>query len=241
MSRRARAFAAILAVTVLVAGAVAGSGAARPGGATGSALRCGGALKPGVVAGKFRCLRIGQRCSAARQADYRRSGLACRSGRLRVKLVRRVGVASGASRVAPVPLGRPAALGNGWTMSVTNVQADATNALLAADPGNKPPGSGLQYVLVSVDATYTGAASSHLSPASSLRAAEGSNAVYSMYNSYCGTLPAPNLDLDNPLVFPGGSVSGYAACWAVPKEEVGSLVMVYAPPHSRTRVWFSLR
>ena len=54
-------------------------------------------------------------------------------------------------------------------------------------------------------------------------------------------LPSPNLDLENPLVFEGGIVSGYAACWSVPKGEIDSLVMVYKPPLAKRCVWFALR
>jgi hypothetical protein len=237
------ALSAVLAAAALAACVAAGPAGGRPGGAAGAGITCAAGFKQGVVAGKLRCLRPGRRCSAALQADYLRSGLSCRAGRLRARPLRRVRAIPGGatSRANPVPLGRAGDLGNGWTMTVSSVQLDARSALLLADPGNGPPPAGFQYVLVSVTASFNGADASHLNSAAGLRATGASNANYSMYNSYCGALPAPNLDLDNPLVFSGGTVSGYAACWSVPKEEVPSLVMYYQPILAKTRVWFALR
>jgi hypothetical protein len=205
-------------------------------------ITCSSGFKRAVVGGRFMCIKAGQRCVARYRADYARSGLTCRSGRLR-KATASIAPASqrGDSRTNPVPLGQPGRLGSGWTVTVTGVQADATEALLAADPGNKPPSPGFQYVLVSVTARYDGAGSSHLSSYSSFRALGTAGFAYSSFNSFCGTLPAPNLDLDNPLVFSGGTISGYAVCWRVPKEDVSSLVMYYQPLLGKTQLWFALR
>jgi hypothetical protein len=230
----------VLTVVLLVALASgAGLASARSYGET---LTCRAGLTRAVVDGRFTCLKLGQRCSVRYRVDYARSGLACRSGRLRkASASPQPASQRGDSKANPVPLGQPGRLENGWILTVTGVQADATDALLAADPGNKPPSSGFQYVLVSVSARYDGAGSSHLNPHSSLRALGAAGFSYSSFNSFCGTLPAPNLDLDNPLVFSGGTISGYAVCWRVPKDDVSSLVMSYQPLLGKPQLWFALR
>lgn len=140
-----------------------------------------------------------------------------------------------------MPLGQVGELGNGWRLTVSGVQFDATKALLAADVANKAPPGGTQYVLVSVSATYLGAGGSHLNPASSFKAAGSSDGLYTTFNSNCGVLPRPNLDLEDPLVFRGGTITGYAACWRVPAREAANLALVYHPPFANKRIWFALR
>jgi hypothetical protein len=71
------------AVSVLVAGALAtdaSGGRQFPSTVSGS---CRPGSKPAVIAGNFKCLRAGQRCSLRYQRAYRRYGFHCVSGRLR--------------------------------------------------------------------------------------------------------------------------------------------------------------
>jgi hypothetical protein len=236
--------AVIAGLTLAVAWLSAGAIGARPLGSTVVTARCTAGAKLGVVGGTFTCLKVGQTCALKHQADYERSGFLCRGGRLRAKatvVVRPPATGPGSSRANPVPLGKPGMLGNGWALTVTGVNADAAGAVLAADPGNKPPLDGFQYVLVSVSATYSGTGSSHLTPSTSLRAIGASGFAHSSSNSFCGTLPSPNLDLTNPLVFGGGTIAGYAACWMVSKGDVPSLEMYYQPLLGGPQVWFALR
>src|SRR5581483_7831327 len=114
------------------------------------------------------------------------------------------------TRTNPIPLNTPGNLGNGWTLTVTSVNQDATSVILAADPANAAPLAGYRYVLVTVTAAYDGPGSSHLTPATSFRATGASNVEHTMSNSFCGELPPPNLDLTNPNVASGNSESGYA-------------------------------
>jgi hypothetical protein len=240
-----RRTAVLIGSSAALAWLAAGATAARPLLATAVSARCAAGTKPGVVAGAFRCLKNGQTCTMKNQADYARSGFLCRSGRLRTKTtttttVKQPAAGPGSSRTNPVPLGKPGALGNGWTLTVTGVNSDAAGAVLAVDPNNKPPLDGFQYVLVSVSATYAGTGSSHLTPASSLRAIGTSGFAHSSSNSFCGTLPSPNLDLTNPLVFGGGTITGYAACWMVARADVPALEMYYQPLLGGPQVWFAL-
>ena len=73
-----------------------------------------------------------------------------------------------------------------------------------------------------------------------LRKIGPSGFAHSSSNSFCGTLPSPNLDLTNPLVFGGGTITGYAACWMVSKADVPSLEMYFQPLLGGAQVWFAL-
>jgi hypothetical protein len=212
------------------------------------ALTCEAGAKLARVAGKFTCLKVGQPCSVKQQSDYKLATFVCRRGHLqktsstpKTVTTTKQSPPPGSSRANPVPLGKPGSLGNGWTVTITSVNTAATSAILAADPTNAAPADGLHYVMITVTATYTGPGSSHLTPSTSFRAVGASNVDHSTSNSFCGELPPPNLDLTNPLVFNGGTESGYAACWMVGITDVASLEMYYQPLLSTTQVWFALR
>jgi hypothetical protein len=212
------------------------------------ALTCKSGAKLARVAGTLTCLKIGQPCSAKQQSDYQLATFVCLRGHLQktsaiVKTVTttRQSPAPGSSRANPVPLGKPGGLGNGWAVTITGVNPDATAAILAADPTNAAPTGGYQDVMIAVTASYDGPGSSHLTPGSSFHAISASNVDHTSSNSFCGDLPTPNLDLTNPLVFNGGTESGYAVCWMVTTAEVATLEMYYELPLSSTKVWFALR
>jgi len=190
-------------------------------------------------------LKIGQPCSAKLQAQYKRAGLVCVKGRLAKLAGPKTATTTRqpspfGTRANPVPLNTAGNLGNGWTLTVTSVNTDATSAILAAGPGNAAPLAGYRYVLVTVTATYNSPGSSHLTPSTSFRAMAASNVEHTTSNSFCGTLPPPNLDQTNPLVPSGGSESGYAACWMVPAADVPSLELYYQPLLATSAVWFAL-
>ena len=212
------------------------------------AVTCKSGAKLARIAGTFTCLAVGQACSAKRQSDYQLATFVCRRGHLQktsaiVQTVTttRQSPSPGSSRSNPIPLGKPGGLGNGWAVTITGVNPDATAAILAADPTNAAPVDGYHYVMITVTASYDGPGSSHLTPGSSFHAISASNVDHSSANSFCGALPAPNLDLTNPLVFNGGTESGYAVCWMVTTADVTTLEMYYELPLSSTRVWFALR
>jgi hypothetical protein len=133
-------------------------------------------------------------------------------------------------------------MGNGWTLKVTEFFPDATSLVLAANQFNDPPPAGFQFVMVSVSATWNGKGSSHLDSGYALRAVGASNVAYTTFSShYCGVLPDPNLQLDDPQVFTGGTVSGHGACWVVRSSDVPSLVMFTSPFLVSKEVFFALR
>ncbi len=234
-----------LILVPLVALGLAANASGVPGARTATSATCSGGSKHAVVAGSAKCLKAGQACVAKHGADYARAGFTCLNGRLKVSAhaagTTRSASSPGSSRANPVPLGKPGVLGNGWTVTVTGVNTDATSAMLAADSANSAPASGDQYVLVAVSATYGGAGSSHLTPGTSFHAVGASEVVHSTSNSFCGKLPSPNLDLDNPLTFKGKTITGYAVCWMVPAADVSTLEMYWQPLLSTAQVWFALR
>jgi hypothetical protein len=236
-----------LAGSAFAAGLLGSAASAHPLDLTAPALSCKAGAKLARIDGKFTCLNPGEACSAKQQADYKLATLVCRRGHLQKipaapKTVTTTKQSSlpGGSRTNPVPLGKPGSLGNGWTLTITSVNPDATSAILAADPTNTAPLPGFHYVTVTVTATYGGPGSSHLTPSTSFRAVGASNVEHSTSNSFCGELPQPNLDLTNPLLYSGGTESGYAACWIVSTADVASLEMYYQPLLSTTAVWFAL-
>jgi hypothetical protein len=201
-----------------------------------------------VVNQSNRCVREGDSCSADDAAAYGWVALRCQNGRLAPLTAtghvgpRQSAVFSGVSRAKPVPLGKAGDLRNGWALTVTRVNFDAQGLLVADDPTSQPAFAGFQKVLISVTGTYRGAGTSHLSPMTSFRAVGRSGFMYSPSNAFCGDLPDPNLETTNPLVYPGGVVSGYAACWMVRTTDVDSLVLTYNPlvTSPSSRIWFSL-
>jgi hypothetical protein len=94
--------------------------------------------------------------------------------------------------------------------------------------------------MVAVSATYNGSGSSHLDSGFALRAVGAANVGYTTFDNDCGVLPDPNLELDDPEVFSGGTVSGNAACWVIPSSDVSSLVMFTEPFDSNQQVFFAL-
>ncbi len=235
----------LIVLPLVVLGFVAANASAVRGARAATHVACKVGYKRAVVAGASTCLKAGQTCSAKRRADYTRAGFTCTNGRLKVSAAAlgttRLASSPGGSRATAVPLGKPGVLGNGWTVTVTGVNTDAANAILAADPANNAPLPGTQYVLVAVSATYVGEGSSHLTPGTSFHAVGASGVAHSTSNSFCGKLPSPNLDIDNPLTLKGKTITGYAACWMVSAADVPTLAMYWQPLLSTDQVWFALR
>ena len=146
---------------------------------------------------------------------------------------------AGATRANPVPLGQSARAGD-WTLTVTGISADAWPAIQAANMYNDPPAAGQQFFMIAVAATYMGSSSDRLDSGLTLRAVGGLNVGYTTFNNSCGVLPEPNLDMNDPEVFTGGTVSGNAACWAISASDASSLVMYFEPFLSGDTVWFAL-
>ena len=73
-----------------------------------------------------------------------------------------------------------------------------------------------------------------------MRAVGASNVAYTTFNNGCGVLPDPDLEVDDPQVFAGGTVSGNAACWEIRASDANSLVMFYDGLNTYQVTWFAL-
>ena len=119
-----------------------------------------------------------------------------------------------------------------WDITVLSATPDATDAVLAASPDNKPPVESRHFSLVELAVTYQGEESESL-----LRnlqfSAVGESAVAYAYDFngyyddivdvYCGSVPE---ELDFFVeVFPSGSLRGNH-CWQVRAEDIDSLVLI---------------
>ena len=68
-----------------------------------------------------------------------------------------------------------------------------------------------------------------VAPNGTLYAIGAENEIYSNSGNTCGSLPATNLALQDPLTSPGGTISGFAACFQIPANEASSLVLFANP------------
>ena len=142
----------------------------------------------------------------------------------------------------PVPLGQAAQIGDGWTVTVTQVVPDATQQVLAANQFNDPPPAGYQDFMMAVTATYNGTGSSNLDSGFTFRSVGASKVAYTTFDQpTCGVLPEPDIDLNDPQVFSGGTISGNAACWVVKNSDASSLVMFAHRFLADNEVFFALR
>ncbi len=124
------------------------------------------------------------------------------------------------SRGNPNPLGDTVTIGD-WDVSVTGMVEDATDAVLAENQFNDPPAEDHQFVIVGIDATYTGTDSDTLGFSVSFNAV-GPLAVSYTGEDSCGVIPD---GVDSfAEVFSGGTVTGNL-CWSVRSDEVDDLVM----------------
>ena len=137
-----------------------------------------------------------------------------------------------------VAIGDSATVGS-WDVTVMSVTADGTDAVLAANPFNEPPGEGEQFFLAVLEATYIGDESSTFWVDMTLKALGASNVAYEAFEASCGVIPDDINEAGE--TFPGGTVTGNV-CWKIGSAEAVSLVMIAEESFSldETRVFFSL-
>lgn len=142
------------------------------------------------------------------------------------------------TRENPFPLGATVDLGDGWSVTVNEVQPNARKAIQEENQFNAPPAPGQRFFLISITATYNGDGSASFDGGYRLRAVGRTNVSYSTFENSCGVIPD---ELTNAEVFSGGTISG-TICWAVDAEDSRNLVM-YDDPFSfvdRERVFLAL-
>ncbi|WP_335989706.1 hypothetical protein [Glycomyces sp. MUSA5-2] len=124
----------------------------------------------------------------------------------------------GLSPEAPLPAGSTVEIGD-WTLSVGDVQLDATDAIMAENEFNTPPADGNALAMFTVDGTYNGAETGTLW----LDATVGIWADGVM--SETCTNVVPNDIIDATEVTAGGTSSG-ATCAEIPADAEQTLIYV---------------
>jgi len=122
-------------------------------------------------------------------------------------------------RTNAISLGSTAALGAGWSLTVTGAARDITAAVLAENSFNEPPPAGMVFVGVDVVVSYAGGGSANAAEVSARAVADG-NVELDGYA--CGVVPG-GLELFAD-VFDGGTLSG-TLCFAAP---AGQPLTLYA-------------
>lgn len=121
------------------------------------------------------------------------------------------------TRDNPLDLGTAIQMGD-WTFSITDVNLDATDEVLAENQFNDPPADGRQFVMFNVDATYEGEESGTAWMDFSMAIVGGKGNTFSSgSDDRCGVIPDGLRD--HGETFPGGSVSGNV-CFSVPADQL---------------------
>lgn len=145
------------------------------------------------------------------------------------------------TRDDPVPLGEAADTGDGWTVTVVDVNFDAAAAIAAENQFNEPPAPGRQFVMPTLEVTYDGAEAQANTFELGITAVGDSNVEYGgSFDDSCGVTPNGLTDAND--LFQGGSVTG-TVCWSVESADIDSLVMIVEPSFSfdEDPVFFALR
>jgi len=132
------------------------------------------------------------------------------------------------TRSHPIPFGAPHDIGRGWTVKILSALPDATQRILTWDSSNNPPRRGRQFYMVDLQATRTGKKPGYLHAAFYMHAVGPAGSAYTITDSSCGSLPDPDLEIEDPLVFHKTTVRGNV-CWEVRSTDAPKLVMFMAP------------
>lgn len=138
------------------------------------------------------------------------------------------------TRTNPVPLGTPADVGEGWTLTVNSVDLDANAEVAAANSFNEPPPTGTVYVMINATLAYDGPEDKAY-PLFLFSGVTSSNREIRQSDAI---VVAPDDLLIAGEVFSGGEVSGNAVL-AVPTDELSSLVVYTSAGFSLDDVYFA--
>ena len=210
---------------------------------------------PAVVANQFVCLVAGQTCSKSHAVGYAKAGFQCVASKLVKKPTPKATTTTstqvsttnpavpGQTRDDPIPLGQSAVLENGWSVEILSVNLDAASAIVASNPNNVRPPTGRQDVLVQFSATYHGVGRSRFDSNGTIHAIGPLNFVYDNSQDTCGSLPAPNLALLDPVTSPGDTITGYGACFQMSSTDTTGLVLFISTGGLSTKdaVWFAVK
>lgn len=143
------------------------------------------------------------------------------------EIVKRPSGQSGA-RSHPIPFGAPHDIGRGWSVKIVSVLPDATQRILSWDSSNNPPKRGRQFYMVNLQAKRTGKKPGYLHATFYMRAVGPGGTGYSIDKDSCGSIPDPDLEVDDPLVFRNTTITGNI-CWQVRSTDAVKLLMFTAP------------
>jgi hypothetical protein len=139
-------------------------------------------------------------------------------------------------RSNPIGIGVSHDVGRGWAVKVVSVLPNATTRILQFDRSNSPPRPNFQFFMVTIQAKRTGKDPGYLHAGYYMRAVGPSGHEYSTFDDSCGSLPDPDLEIDDRRIFPNASVTGNI-CWEVRSSDAPRLVMISAPGK---QVYFAL-
>jgi hypothetical protein len=151
------------------------------------------------------------------------------------EIVRRPSRQSG-TRSHPTPFGAPYDIGRGWSVKIVSILPDATQRILTWDSSNNPPKRGRQFYMVNFQAKRTGKKPGYLHATFYMHAVGAGGVGYSIDKDSCGSIPDPDLEVDDPLVFHNTTIKGNI-CWQVRSTDAGKLLMFTAPGK---QVYFAL-
>ncbi|MFB9658298.1 hypothetical protein ACFQS3_18835 [Glycomyces mayteni] len=124
----------------------------------------------------------------------------------------------GLSPEAPLPAGSTVEVGD-WTLSVSDVQLDATDAIMAENEFNEAPADGNTLAMFTVDGTYNGAETGTLW----LDATVGIWADGVMSETCTNVVPN---DIINTVDVTAGATSTGATCAEVPADAEQTLIYI---------------
>ena len=136
-----------------------------------------------------------------------------------------------------LPLGTAAPIGERYTVTVTDVDLDATELILAEEPANEPPEPGSTYVMVTLDAVFIGEGQGE--PYFDLLVGAVADGEREFDDIDCLALTPDDMFGLPPLASGEGVVGTF--CLVVPLDATDSLTFFVEEHESiaDTRVWWS--
>ena len=141
----------------------------------------------------------------------------------------------------PVPLGQMVEVWvdgqPAWELSISEVNPDAWDVVMAEYSGSNPPELGNQFFMVGIQAKYVGSGSATLGYDIRLRVVGESAVVYD--DAGCGYVIPYALDT-YAEVFTGGQLEGNV-CWEILTSDAHGLFLFVDVGYGGERIWFYLR
>ncbi len=142
------------------------------------------------------------------------------------------GAAATPPRLDPIPLGTPADVGEGWTLTVTSPAVDLTDVVAAENQFNAPPPDGFRFVGIDVEYRFDGAGAASAFEVSTEMVGDRNVQLA----KGCGVIPDPVDTFAD--VFAGGSIAG-GLCYVAPIGDLGTLVLYTSTVFGEAPMFFS--